>query len=123
MPTLTQDPYRLNHIKTTLANTFTNLISTETTPEAAAEVLLHTILAHADQDAAPTTVHQNPIGYVILYKEPTSNGTTNYALSGKFSQTYDSLWDAQRMILRGAEDASNYVIAPVYATNLTNPTK
>lgn len=124
MPSLTNDPQRLSNLKTVLANTYNNLINTATPKAVAAEVLLHTVLGHADQDPEQTTPSRSEpsIGYVILFKE-TTNGTTKYTLSGRFDHTYDNLWMAQRVVLDSQDDPANYVIAPIYPVNLTRLTK
>ena len=110
MPTLTNDPTRLKNIKTVLANTFENLIRTNTPKESAAEVLLHTVLGHAE----------TPIGYVVVYEDGKRMGKTVYDTSGICNGVFSSAKLAQQTFEeRVKETQCPYFIAPVYPVDLT----
>jgi hypothetical protein len=120
MPTLTNDPTRLKNIKTVLANTFENLIRTKTPKESAAEVLLHTVLSHADLDPEPTPTTKKPLGYVVVYHDGKHMGEDIYDTSGIVNGVFSSAKLAQQTFEeRVKETACPYFIAPVYPVDLT----
>lgn len=120
MPTLTNDPTRLKNIKTILANTFENLILTNTSKEAAAEVLLHTVLSHADLDRQPEPSSKTPIGYVVIYEDGMRMGKMVYDYSGICNGVFSSPELARKTFQQKVKESTcNYFIAPVYPVDLT----